>query len=204
MAENSGISDIKEGERFILRDGRLIKNLYELLNSLRSMEGQVFDFHVNDSKNDFGNWIRDIIKDPFLADRVFKAKTREDIIHEIGKKLLNKQQPGFIKSEKQMKEAEGPAYAAGTKHPSEGEEIIRRLDEILVKEKELEKREQKIQEIEERIEKKVSEQKEANRKNEKVKEFFSAEFAEGAIIGFLLSLIMCLAYVKFILKVELF
>jgi hypothetical protein len=63
---------------FWLCDGRLIKDLEELTQVMKDMKDDVFNFHVNDYKNDFSNWIRDIIKNEKLAQEVSKTKTKKD------------------------------------------------------------------------------------------------------------------------------
>lgn len=79
---------------FYLNDGRRLKNLHELIDALDDMSDEVFGFHVNDAKNDFANWVENIIQDDLLAKEMKKAKTKVDtqlrvfkhIVKEITKK----------------------------------------------------------------------------------------------------------------------
>ena len=57
-----------EGQKFVLNDGRIIKNLKELSDSLEHMGDEVFRHHVNPERNDFSNWTRDVLKEKELAE----------------------------------------------------------------------------------------------------------------------------------------
>ncbi|MCX6707711.1 MAG: hypothetical protein NT001_06255 [Candidatus Woesearchaeota archaeon] len=52
---------------FYLHDGRTLKNLNDLIKSLDTMPDDIYNFHANSSKNDFSNWVRDIIGEPELS-----------------------------------------------------------------------------------------------------------------------------------------
>lgn len=65
---------IKPENYFFLKDGRALKDISELAKVLDSIGKDVFDFHVNDAKNDFSNWIRDIIGEKELAEAIRKIK----------------------------------------------------------------------------------------------------------------------------------
>ena len=43
---------------FHLADGRVIKSVPELLETMRGIEDWVWNHHVNSDKNDFVKWIR--------------------------------------------------------------------------------------------------------------------------------------------------
>jgi hypothetical protein len=66
--------DAQEHNSFFLADKR-IKNLMELLEVLQDPQyAEAAKQHVTDSKNDYANWIRDILKEDILADRISKEK----------------------------------------------------------------------------------------------------------------------------------
>lgn len=180
MNESSEI--IKSEEYFRLSNGRIIKNMYELLNALESMNDDTFNFHVNENKNDFGNWIRDIFKDEKLSKSIFESKTREDIMKAIENRLF---ESNINKKEKNSKLKSNKAISQKDSH-------LNKIEEILLKEKEIAKREEKIEEIEARIEKELAEL--AAKKEPK---FFSKEFVQGLVIGLLSASIIGLIYVKF-------
>ncbi len=64
------LDDVYHEFYFHLQDGRVLKNLKDLLHAFRRMAPEVYGHHVNDHKNDFSNWIRDIIKDEKLANQL--------------------------------------------------------------------------------------------------------------------------------------
>ena len=70
---------------FILADGGVIKSLEELNIILKSIDPKIFEYHVNDSKNDFANWIRYVYKSKRLADFItdYEYKDRSHIIKAI-------------------------------------------------------------------------------------------------------------------------
>lgn len=55
---------------FVLYGGKVIKDLNELMQVLKGIDRKTFDYHVNDSKNDFSNWIRYVFKSAKLAKRI--------------------------------------------------------------------------------------------------------------------------------------
>ena len=77
----------------------------------------------------------------------------------------------------------------------EQKQLLEKVEEILQKEREMTLREEKILEIEERIEKDLGKQKQAPVSDSK---FFSKEFVQGLVTGFLITLIGLLLYIKFI------
>ena len=78
---------IKPSQYFWLEDGTSVKNLYELSNSLEKMKKNSFNRYVTNDKNDFANWIRDVIKDKELAEKVRPVKTKATVIKYIKQKL---------------------------------------------------------------------------------------------------------------------
>lgn len=69
----SDFSDI-----FWCRDGKAFKNLYELREGLRNMSDETYIFHANAHRNDFSNWVRDVVKDNKLADDLRRANNRDE------------------------------------------------------------------------------------------------------------------------------
>ena len=82
--------DIKPEFYFKLIDSSEIKNLLELADALEKMSDDVFYYHVNEQKNDFSNWIRDIFKEKDLADNIKKSNSRAEAEISILKFLVNK------------------------------------------------------------------------------------------------------------------
>ncbi|MCK5140524.1 MAG: hypothetical protein KAK00_07765 [Nanoarchaeota archaeon] len=65
-----------EKRAFILADGRKLKDLRELAFALEDMADEVFWHHVNDTKNDFVNWVEDVFKDKELAESIKNVRDR--------------------------------------------------------------------------------------------------------------------------------
>ncbi len=64
-----------QGEQcFWTTDGRVISNLVELRDALTGMHVDVFAHHVNKERNDFANWINDVLDDAELAKSIRTAK----------------------------------------------------------------------------------------------------------------------------------
>ena len=184
------IDNAKPEEFFILKNKKALKSLHELADSLTSMDDETFKHHVTKEKNDFANWIKDVFKNERLAILVSKLKTRESIINAINNWLstVAKESGKSTEADKAKKDANLYSKELYSK------DVLSRVNEILLKEKELEKREQKILEVEERIEKILFKQK---GKGNKEPAFFSKEFVQGSVTGFLITLIVALIYIKF-------
>ncbi len=69
--------DIHPDHEFILSNGNRLKNLQELADSLRIMDYGIFESHVTTEKNDFANWIKDVMGLQELADSMRTLKNRE-------------------------------------------------------------------------------------------------------------------------------
>lgn len=61
------LSDISGDKRFWCNDGSVISNLPQLAECLTHINDYSFGYHVTSEKNDFGNWVRDVIGDEKLA-----------------------------------------------------------------------------------------------------------------------------------------
>lgn len=216
---------IKPEEYFKLSNGRILKNLYELLNALKGIDDETFAFHVNENKNDFGNWVRDIFKDEQLAESIFSSKSKDEIINAVESKLfahakvknpaldiaqekhntsmstklkepkkLIKSYPFTNSSAKSLVKMPEAESTDAEKSGNESKLPLGKIEEILLKEKEIAKREEKIEEIEARIEMEL-----ADLSSKKEPRFFSKEFVQGILVGLLAALIIGLAYIKFLL-----
>jgi len=76
-------------EEYIFRccDGRSIRNLKGLRDTLADMADNVFAYHSNQDKSDFSNWVRDIIGDKKLARDLNKAKSRPQALASVERRL---------------------------------------------------------------------------------------------------------------------
>jgi len=70
------LEDVGDDKRFWCHDGRLLKNLGELGKALSEMSDETFHYHSSEGRNDFSNWVRDVLGDDKLAKDLAKAKSR--------------------------------------------------------------------------------------------------------------------------------
>ena len=61
------LSKVPEEHVFWCRDGRVFQDMSQLGEALPGMSDETFVFHSNGEKNDFANWVRDVIGDGKLA-----------------------------------------------------------------------------------------------------------------------------------------
>ncbi|OGM02085.1 hypothetical protein A3K72_00025 [Candidatus Woesearchaeota archaeon RBG_13_36_6] len=73
----------KKEEYFYSIDGKIIKSLADLHLALKLMDEKHFYFHVNEEKNDFANWIRDVLEERELSDRIGLHKNRENVLADL-------------------------------------------------------------------------------------------------------------------------
>jgi hypothetical protein len=75
-------------KRFILHDGRQIESLFQLIDELETMGEDVFHHHVNEMKNDFANWARDVFSAHSLAEEMQRMRDRMETQRAVMKHLL--------------------------------------------------------------------------------------------------------------------
>ena len=73
---NRRLGAVPDEKRFWCRDGKLVKNLGELGRALNDMGDETFQYHSGEGRNDFSNWVRDVVGDEKLANDLSKAKSR--------------------------------------------------------------------------------------------------------------------------------
>ena len=70
-------------EYFYSIDGKVIKSLADLHLALLLMDEEHFNFHVNEQKNDFANWVELVLNQRMLAKRIGAQRTREKVLGEL-------------------------------------------------------------------------------------------------------------------------
>ena len=76
LVAESRLGDVPENKRFLCYDGETINNLRELRIALKDMSDETFNYHSNEVKSDFGNWVRDVIGDEKLSKDLRKSYNR--------------------------------------------------------------------------------------------------------------------------------
>ena len=70
------LSKVPEEYVFWCYDGSIFRDMKELAEGLVTMSEEVFAYHANPEKNDFSNWIRDVIKDEKLANDLAQSTSK--------------------------------------------------------------------------------------------------------------------------------
>jgi hypothetical protein len=220
---------------FVLMNGRVLKNIFELSNALTGMDDATFRHHVTKERNDFANWVEHVFHDKELAGQLRHTKTKDEMINRINKRIAAlskkteeeyktlpsaaakdtpqpKEKVMGAKEEKVKKAAKEKTQKPKTRRKKQRtvsekkspdkktdqyqellakiDEVLKREEEILIKEKEMVVREQKIEEVEAHLEQKLGHDSRDAR-------FFSREFVQGLVTGFLITLIIGLVYLKY-------
>ena len=64
-----------------------IRNLHELADGFKHMSVKVFDDHVDHGKNDFYNWIIDVIEDDILGETIKDLKDKDQMAAVVAKRI---------------------------------------------------------------------------------------------------------------------
>jgi hypothetical protein len=75
VAENR-LGNVPQGKEFWCRDGQVLKSLPQLGVALKQMDEETFRHHSSESRNDFSNWVRDVIGDEKLSRDLLKSATQ--------------------------------------------------------------------------------------------------------------------------------
>ena len=70
------LGEAPEEHHFVVADGKKLKNIIELADALEIMSEEIFRHHVNEAKNDFAAWVKDVFYDHSLAEDLSRAKNR--------------------------------------------------------------------------------------------------------------------------------
>jgi len=70
------LGNVPREYEFKCQDGRMLKNIQDLEEALKSMSEETFMFHSNTEKTDFANWVRDVIGDEKLARDLAKSSQK--------------------------------------------------------------------------------------------------------------------------------
>ena len=71
------LADVSDDHVFWCNDGRIFRNIKELAAGLDDMSDETFNYHSNDEKHDFSNWLKDVIEDEKLAEDLEATTARK-------------------------------------------------------------------------------------------------------------------------------
>jgi hypothetical protein len=82
------LADVAGDKRFFCQDGCISKNLTELSVCLSHISPDVFNHHVNGAKNDFSNWIREVLGDGTLADDLSEITKQAEAVKIVSERIV--------------------------------------------------------------------------------------------------------------------
>ncbi len=100
------LADVHTDNIFSLKDGSQVNNLKELYMALQKMDDSTFSHHVNDSRHDFSNWVKDVHRDYKLANSLEDTKDKKDCAHVIGNRIYELQKTIEQRKSMALKETE--------------------------------------------------------------------------------------------------
>ncbi len=72
---------------FWINNGPILRNLKDLKNALKKINEETFKYHVNKEKNDFADWVKNVLNDKTLANKLVKIKTVKTMTKAIEEEL---------------------------------------------------------------------------------------------------------------------
>lgn len=89
----SFLHDAHPDHVFRTKNGKIIKNLYELGSEIAAMDEAIFRHHVTEDRNDFHNWVLHILRDEHLADVFSEIKDRRLMLAAVQKRIEQLENP---------------------------------------------------------------------------------------------------------------
>ena len=74
MKKHRKVQEASEDKAFFMCNGASVRSVSQLLQALKDSGDDVFLHHVNDGKNDFSQWITDVLHDKTLASSLKKPR----------------------------------------------------------------------------------------------------------------------------------
>jgi hypothetical protein len=108
MKTQNFLVDVEPQYYFYVCNGTVLKNLTDLQILLQHIDNGTFSYHVNSGKNDFFNWIRDIVKDNILAKKIADARTKEAALKYLNERISSLGGKVIIKNRARTKKAFKP------------------------------------------------------------------------------------------------
>ena len=77
----------KDDQCFWVCNGSILRNIKDLKDSLSKMDKETFLNHVNKEKNDFVAWVKEVLEDSTLANKLARTKTLKSTIKAVEDRL---------------------------------------------------------------------------------------------------------------------
>lgn len=71
---------------FYSKSGQVLKDIEDLFKCIKNISNEDFSHHVNSEKNDFANWVNDILLDKNFASALRKASSKDKMIEVVRNK----------------------------------------------------------------------------------------------------------------------
>lgn len=81
------LGDVSEDHSFWCCDQRILKNMRELADALATMTDGTYAYHSNGYKDDFSNWVNDVIGDAKLARDLAKSANRKQAAKRVEERI---------------------------------------------------------------------------------------------------------------------
>ena len=72
------LKHVPDEKRFHCHDGTILNNIYDLKTALGTISADTYSHHVNEGKNDFARWVREVLGDDKLAKDLAKMPEQKD------------------------------------------------------------------------------------------------------------------------------
>lgn len=81
------LQNVPEESVFWAKNGTVLKNMEDLALNIESMSSEHYSHHVNYEKNDFSNWLREVVKDEILAKDIMHARNKESAVKKVRERI---------------------------------------------------------------------------------------------------------------------
>ena len=80
-------NQVPDDKVFWCCDGRVFRSLNDLATALEKMPEEIYQRHVDGEKNDFSNWVHDVVGDVTLTHQMRKARSRVTAARRVTERL---------------------------------------------------------------------------------------------------------------------
>lgn len=81
------LNNVPEDKIFWVNDGKVLRNIKDLKAELAGMTDDTFRYHVNKERNDFMNWINEVVGDNKLARDISRTKNKKVMTTKISRRI---------------------------------------------------------------------------------------------------------------------
>ena len=207
------LEDVDKKHVFALKRGHEIKSLAELFEELKTISDEEFKHHVTEEKNDFAQWVEDVIGDKHLAETMREVKDKEKTLDKVksrlfilklltvlkeditGEKIKDEKIEDFVEHEIKEIEAEERKEAKETEHHLPRHDISNLKDEREA----LTEIRSYVEEMEKNEERIVEELANLESENKSLEKLFSRNFLHGFLLGMSCGILIVIIGLKVIL-----